>query len=210
MRSRTILRLAVYAALFVVLQGAQCPQIPELKDVEVTVVTEDYVELEFQARGSINWHSDTETIDIEDLRRELEEADVDVAAVDTIVVSAVLYGVTAYNETVFDRQIVDGTLTITRTDGGGSATLFDDVDVEVYPLLGELVPAPFEPGGVDFINDLLADVLAALKGSGPSSFSVYGDVSGVSEPQARDTSFDWRVRIYYQVMGRVTTEVIDL
>jgi len=210
MSKRLAIRLTLYAALFVLLQGAKCPTIPTTKEIDVSVITEEYIELEFLARGSINYHSDTETIDIDDLRRELEDAGVDIAAVDTIVVSSVLYGVTAYNETPTDREIVDGMVTVTRTDTDSTAVIVSDADVEVYPLLGDLVPAPIEPDGIAFINDLLADVLDALKYSGPSEFSVFADVSGVSQPQGRETSFDWRLRIYYHVTGRMGVEVIDI
>jgi len=209
MRWMTLCKLGVFVALLVLLQGAKCPNVPELKDIEITVVEAEYIEFEFQARGGINAHSAAETIDIDELRQDLEEMDLDVSQIDTILVSSILYGVTAYNEAVNDREIVNGALTVTRLDTDASAVIFDDVNVVVYPLLGALVPPPIEPDGVDFLNELFADVLAALKGSGPSEFEVQAEVSGDSAPAGRDTNFDWRARIYYQVSAPLETETIE-
>lgn len=209
MRTRTLARLGIYAALFVVLQGAQCPSIPSTKQVKMTIVAQNYIEFTFLAQGDLNYHAGSETIDIEDLRQDLDDAGVELADVDSVLISQVLYGVTAYRETETDREIVDGTVTLSRTDESTSATIFQSVDQPVYPLLGELVPAPLAPGGVDYINDLLADVLNAIKYGGPSEFVVSADASGTSEPQGRETDFDWRVRIYYQVIGRADVEVPD-
>jgi hypothetical protein len=209
MRVRTLARLGIYVALFVVLQGAKCPSIPSTKQVKMTIVAQNYIEFTFLAQGDLNYHAGNETIDIEDLRQDLDDAGVELADVDSVVISQVLYGVTAYRETETDREIVDGTVTLSRTDESTSATIFESVDQPVYPLLGELVPAPLAPGGVDYINALLTDVLQALKYGGPSEFVVSADASGTSEPQGRETDFDWRVRVYYQVIGRADVEVPD-
>ena len=209
MRIATLARLGVYLALLVVLQGAKCPTIPTTKNLKMTVVTQQYVELTFAARGSINTHSDTDTIDVAQLRQDLEDAGVDVESVDSVFVASVLYGVTAYNEAATDREIVDGTVTVSRPDEASSATIFDNVDQPVYPLLGELVPAPVELGGIAYVNDLLADVLQAIKSGGSEIFLVEADASGVSEPQGRYTNFDWRVRINFHVVGETDMEVPD-
>jgi hypothetical protein len=212
MRTKALIRIGFYAALFVMLQGAKCPQIPETKDVEITVVTEQYVELAFEARGNNNIDDDSDiaVIDITEIRQDLEDADVDPSAIDTLVVSGVLYGVTANGEEPnTDREIVNGMLTVTRADLDSTATIFDDVDVAVYPLLGKLEPAPIQPDGIAFINDLLADVLAAVKTGAPPTFEVQGHVSGQSLPLERETNFDWRMRIYYQVTGHTEVEMVD-
>jgi len=210
MRASTLARLGVYLALFVLLQGAKCPSIPSTKQVKMTVVAQNYIEFTFEARGSLNYHSGDETIDIQDLRQDLVDAGVTLEDVDSVVASQVLYGVTAYGELPdTDREIVDGTVTLSRSDNASSATIIDNVDQEVYPLLGELVPAPLAPGGIDYINTLLADVLEAIKTGSPSAFVVSAEASGVSEPQGRETNFDWRVRLYYHVIGWADVEVPD-
>lgn len=209
MRVRTLARLGIYVALFVVLQGAKCPSIPSTKQVKMTIVAQNYIEFTFLAQGDLNYHAGNETIDIADLRQDLDDAGVELADVDSVLISQVLYGVTAYREAETDREIVDGTVTLSRTDESTSATIFESVNQPVYPLLGELVPAPLAPGGVDYINHLLADVLNAIKYGGPSEFVISADVAGTSEPQGRETDFDWRVRIYYQVIGRADVEVPD-
>ncbi len=207
MRKASLWRLVFFAAALVLLQGAQCPQIPELQDVELTIIAEDYIELTFIADGTINVHSGAETIDIEDLRQKIDDAGVDIEDVDSLWVSQVLYGVTAYNEGVDDRWIEHGTVTISRTDEGTSAVVLNDFSAEVYPLLGQLVAAPFEPGAITYTNDLLADVLAALKSGATQDFVVTGEASGESVPTGRPTDFVWRVRVYFQIAGRTTTEL---
>lgn len=207
---KSLCRLAFFAVLFIVLQGAQCPQVPDMTDTEVTVVADDYVELVFLARGSINTHSDNDTINIAELRDEIEDAGIDLGAIDSAWVTRVLYGVIAYNEGPHDRAIANGRVVVNREDTAQSATLFDNVNVDVYPLLGTLEPAPIESGGIEFLNDLLADVLTALKDYTVDEFIISAESSGDSNPQDRDTNFDWRVRIYYQIVGSDTIEVPQL
>ncbi len=209
-RPHMLMRLALFAALLIVLQGAKCPSIPEMKTVDIAVVAEQTIELEFEARGGINAESDVVTINIEELRDDLEDADIEIDDIDTVVVHAVSYGVTAYYEgntgDLANRRIEDGNLTVTRLDAAESHEIFHDVNVNVYPLLGELVPAPVEPGGIAFLNELLADVLQALKTGGTEGFDLQGTVSGVSTPMGRDTNFDWRVVVRYQVKGTAEIE----
>ena len=207
MSSRIWMRLGMLATFILLLQGAaECPSFPEMEEVEVTVVVDEFIELNFEARGGINVHSDTHVIDVEELRDQIEEAGFEIDAIDSAHVSAVLYGVTAYYETLTDREIQDAVVIVIREDTQESETLIDEFDAAVYPLLGELVSAPIEEGGIDFVNELLADLLAALQNHSVSTFEVSGSVSGISVPQERETSFDWRLRIYFQVVGRVVVE----
>ena len=210
MRKIDLCRLILFVAPLLVLQGAKCPEIPEMQDVTVTAVDDEFVQLDFEARGTINTESGTVTIDIAELLEDLEDNDIDPDMIDTVVVHSILYGVTAYNETVTDRRIVNGDLTVTREDTHESAVIFDNLTVDVFPLLSEFVAAPITPTGVEYLNRLMADVLIALRTGSPSEFLVTGLVSGVSEPTERETNFDWAVRIYYQVMGHVEVERPDM
>ncbi|MFH1143793.1 MAG: hypothetical protein V1774_04545 [Candidatus Eisenbacteria bacterium] len=209
MRKHVFIRLAALAVMLLVLQGAKCPQIPEMKTIELTAVSEQYVEFTFEARGTLNALNDEATaeISIDDLREDLEDADVDIEMVDTVLVHKILYGVTAYSEADTTRTIANGTLVVVREDTDEAATIFDDADEEVYSLLGELVAPPFTPEGIDFLNELMLDMLAAIKNpSFHGSFILTGTVTGQSLPLDRETNFDWRVRLYYQVAGRVEVE----
>jgi hypothetical protein len=206
--------LAAFLAVIVALMGAKCPGIPDTKDVTVVIVTEEQLELEFIAEGSINVDSDVATISASDIRDDLLDLGLtqeDIEAIESITVKAVEYGVVEYREDVTDREIVDGRVVVRRLDApADSAVLISDFDQEVYPLLGDLVPAPVEPGGIDWINDLLVDVLAAVKDeTGASSFDVQGTGSGRSEPQGRETDFTWRLVISYQIPSGFPTEVVD-
>ena len=208
MYKRLIARCVITLALAVLLMGAKCPGIPETHDIELTVVTEDIIEMSFLARGSINYEASAEIIDVGDLREQIDDAGIDLEDLEDISVSLIEYGVTAYNEPATDRQIVDADVTVKRTDGGPSSVLINDLDAMVYPLLGKLEPAPLDKAGVDFINDLLDDVLAALKAGDSQDFQVIGAVEGVSEPTGRTTNFDWRVVIHYQITGKIKVESV--
>jgi len=122
--------------------------------------------------------------------------------IDTLRVSSVQYGCVAYNEPVTDREIFGASVTVERSDTGASQTLISNYSEAVYPLLGILTPAPIDAAGIDFLNELMADILVALKDYTVSSFEIRGTSAGTSNPQSRETDFDWRLRIYYHISGR--------
>lgn len=211
MRKKTIARIGIFLALAVIVMGAKCPKIPKTHEINITMVTEEFIELTFEARGSMNVDSSTEVIDIDELREDLEDADIEIDLISAIRVSKVEYGTVYYYEGAgnTDREIVDAQVTVKRPDEGTSAVLVSGLNVEVYPLVGLLAPVPVQPGGIAYINDLLADVLVALQSGGPSGFAVYGSSSGTSTPTGRSSNFDWRIRIYYQIAGGMPTDVPD-
>lgn len=203
-----IARCVITLALAVLVMGAKCPGIPDTHKIDVTVVTQSEIEMSFLAEGSINVESSVEIINVGALREEIEDAGIDVENLEDIKVSLVKYGVIDYFEAETDRQIVNGQVTVKRTDGGPSAMLISGLNAMVYPLKGKLVPAPIDKSGIDLINDLLDDVLVALKSGGSSDFEVIGGITGQSEPQARETDFIWRVVIYYQVSGKIPVDSV--
>lgn len=209
MRKKAIIRIGVFLALAALVMGAKCPKIPETHEVNITLVTEDFFELTFQARGSMNIDSNTAVIDIEELRLDLEDAGIEIELIRTIKVSKVEYGTVEYNEDVTDREIVNADVSVKRTDNATSAVIVSGLSVEVHPLLGLLEPVPTEAAGIAFVNDLMSDVVDALKHGGVSSFVVVGASSGTSEPQDRPSDFDWRVRIHYQIAGGMPTDLPD-
>jgi hypothetical protein len=208
-------KLLVLLLMLLPLVGAKCPGIPETKDMTITIVTEEQMELLFVAQGSVNVDSDVETINTEDIRDDLLDAGLtqeDIEAIETITVEAVEYGTVTYNEPATDREIVDIDVTVWRVGAeADSALLVSDFSTMVHPLLGILVPAPIEPSGIDWINDLLEEVLEAIKDeSGSTNFSVMGRASGQSEPMGRETDFTWRLVISYQIPSGFPVEVIDI
>jgi len=141
-RAKNISRVAMGLAAAAVLMGAKCPGIPKSHEINLTIVTSDAIELEFPARGGINVEASSEVIDVGALRDQIEDAGIDLDGVESIAVSSVTYGVTAYNETETDRRMVDARVTLRRSETGPEFVLIDELSVDVYPLLGELVPAP--------------------------------------------------------------------
>jgi hypothetical protein len=209
MRKKTVARIGIFLALAIIVMGAKCPKIPDTHEINITLVTEESIEITFEARGSMNVDSNVAFINIDELRQDLEDAEIRTDLITAIRVSKVEYGVVAYNEEGTDRQIVGAEVTLKRPDEGTSAVLVSGLDAEVYPKLGKLVPVPTQPGGIAYINDLLADVLDAIQSGGTSGLAVYGTSSGTSEPTDRASNFDWRVRIYYQIAGGMPTDVPD-
>jgi hypothetical protein len=209
MRKKTVARIGIFLALAIIVMGAKCPKIPDTHEINITLVTEESIEITFEARGSMNVDSNVAFINIDELRQDLEDAEIRTDLITAIRVSKVEYGVVAYNEEGTDRQIVGAEVTLKRPDEGTSAVLVSGLDAEVYPKLGKLVPVPTQPGGIAYINDLLADVLDAIQSGGTSGLAVYGTSSGTSEPTDRASNFDWRIRIYYQIAGGMPTDVPD-
>jgi hypothetical protein len=206
MRKKALARIVVFLALGALLMGAKCPGVPSTEEIAITLVTEEYIEFIFQARGEINVDSGVETIDVADIREDLLDAGVDLSSVEEIRVSAVKYGTVAYNEPATDR-LITGTVTIERLDNATSETLVPLQSQNVYELLGILVPAPIDEDGIDYLNDLMAAVLDAIQTGFPEEFEVRGSFSGTSSPTERETNFDWRVRFYFHISGTVMTEV---
>jgi hypothetical protein len=206
MRRKSLIRILAFAALGALLVGAKCPGIPDTHDAEITLVTEEFIELTFHAEGEINVDDDTYTIDIEDLREQLDDAGIDIGFVDEIRVSAVEYGAVTCDAGNPDRRILGEFVKISRGGGGPATDLILDFEEEVCPLMGLLVPAPIEEGGIDTLNVYMAELLTALKTFG-SEYTVSGSFRGTSEPVSADTDFLWRVRIYYHVSGRFITTV---
>ncbi|MBU1701106.1 MAG: hypothetical protein KJ970_02975 [Candidatus Eisenbacteria bacterium] len=210
MRKTILLNLGLLIFLSFMLQGAKCPGIPETEKIEITVVTEQFVELKFLARGDINVHSDIQYIDVDQLRQDIDDLGIEIDKVDTLRVSAVEYGTVAYYEPAQDRAITNGNVTVIRTDTQAQALLVSNFNMSVYPLLGQLAPAPIVAGGIDFINDLLADLLTALQNGTNPTLGVEGIVTGSSEPSGRESNFDWRMRIYFQIPGGFPVDVVDI
>ena len=207
MSKRPLVRVVVFIALGIVLMGAKCPGIPDTVETEITLVTEEFIELTFHAQGEINVDADTYTIDVQDLRQELEDAGVEIDNVDEIRVSAVHYGAVTCDAANPYRRILGENVTIARAGGGTPTVVIGDFNEEVCPLLGLLVPAPIEEGGIDTLNVFMAELLSALKNPFAPDYGVTGAFSGSSEPVSADTDFLWRVRIYYHVSGRFKTDV---
>lgn len=208
-------RLLFFLLMLLPLVGAKCPGIPDTKNMTITVVTEEQLELTFVAHGSVNIDSDTETIDTAQIRDDLLDLGLeqeDIEAIETITVEAVEYGTVEYLEGPTDREIVDVDVVVRRTDApADSAVLVTGFSTLVEPLEGILVPAPITEDGIDWINDLLAEVLEAIKDeSGSSNFTVEGTARGRSEPMDRETDFTWRLVISYQIPAGFPTEVIDI
>jgi hypothetical protein len=206
MRKKALARIVVFLALGALLMGAKCPGVPSTEEIPITLVTEEFIEFTFQARGELNVDSGVETIDVNDIRQDLLDAGVDLTLVEEIRVSAVQYGTVVYSEPAQDR-VITGTVSIERLDNSTSETLVPLQSQNVYDLLGVLVPAPIDEDGIDYLNDLLAAVLDAIQTGYPEEFEVRGSFSGTSTPIERETNFDWRVRFYFHISGTVMTDV---
>jgi hypothetical protein len=205
MRRKALFRIAAYLALGLLLLGAKCPGIPDTHEVNLTLVTEEFIEFTFSSHGSVNVDEDTESIDVADIRNDLLDAGVDLSRVDEIRVSAVDYGTVTYGESGAPPRVITGNVWIEYNST--TETLVDLASQNVPDLLGILVPAPIDEDGIDFLNLLMADVLDAIQTGSPATLQVTGGFDGVSTPTERETNFSWRVRFYFHISGQVVTDV---
>ena len=87
-----LFKLGFFLVLGLVVMGAKCPSVPTTEEVPVVIVTSNYIEFHFQARGIINYHDDTQEIDVEDIRQDLDDAGIDVQNINSIKVESITYG----------------------------------------------------------------------------------------------------------------------
>jgi hypothetical protein len=130
-----IARCVITLALAVLLMGAKCPGVPETNEIELTVVTQTNTTIDFLARGSLNYERSTEVVNIDELRRDIEDAEIDVDDLESIKVSMIEYGIAAYGEPVNDRAIQDAVITVRQAGGGDAKVLIQDLDEpDIYAL----------------------------------------------------------------------------
>ncbi|MBZ0270269.1 hypothetical protein K8I85_19115 [bacterium] len=189
--------LAAFALL-----GADC-----MEDKIVDLILTASAEAEFQATGEINFHDDSDTVDLKaeiDLASLLADYEIDPADLDpdALKLSKILYRVVVPEA---GRSIDGCELTVQRQGAaspgilvtGFSASMAGVTDwIDITPLLGA--------AGVTMINDFLEDCIAEVKG-GPvvtdSEFTYH--VTGTSNPQDDPSNFTWAVKI--QLQGTVPT-----
>jgi len=205
---RPALMMGGMLLLSLVFTGTKCPGVPETDNVMLSIPVEGQLRLDFEARGSINDKSGSETITTQELLDDLEELEIDISDLDTLRVSRITFCVTRIDPSETDeRTMTDVDVTVSRDNPPESRFLIMDFEAVVKDFLNVETDAPITPDGVAYINELLAEMLEALRNNNQKTITVTGAASGVSEPTEHETNFDWKVVIYYYVVGDLDVEI---
>ena len=96
----------------------------------------------------------------------------------------------------------------------GGTSIGDEVVIvqNVNELVNEVIefkPAEISSEGVDLINGMLEEYLAAVQARvNPSNMTIKYHVTGQSFPQGIATNFRWELKIDISIVGKVKVDVI--
>jgi hypothetical protein len=207
MRNRSTL-----AALgLTMLLGQGCLLLPEIEKRVVELAVGGSTTQEFVAAGELNVHDRRDTVDVStaiDLPALLDNAGIDLSDVEDIKFAGAAYRVTQPDPTA-NREIQNGTVTIQRGLAGTETPLIDNFDVLVNdPANATFQAATLNTAGVALINQLLTDLLTALKaGLPPSNTIIVTHVNGTSVPGSVPTDFKYEIRLDVSIVGTVHVDV---
>jgi hypothetical protein len=209
MRMRYRSTLAALALVMLAAQG--CILIPEIQKRVVELAMGGSATQEFVAAGELNVHDQRDTVDLStaiDLPKLLDDAGIDISDVEDIKLAGVYYRVTQQDPTA-NREIQNGTVTIQRGLGGTETSLVTNFDVVVNdPALASFQPGNLASPGVAAVNQLLTDVLTALKaGLPPPNSILITHVNGQSVPGNVATNFKYELRLDLSILGTVHVDV---
>lgn len=209
MRMRYRSTLAALALVMLTAQG--CLLIPEIEKRVVELAVGGSATQEFVASGELNVHDQRDTVDLAtviDLPQLLDDAGIDISDVEDIKLAGVFYRVTQQDPTA-NREIQNGTVTIQRGLGGTETSLVSNFNVAV----NDPANATFQPGnlaspGVALVNQLLTDMLTAVKAGLPLPNSILiTHVNGASSPANVETNFKYELRMDLSIVGTVHVDV---
>ncbi len=208
MRAHRMLLAAALAAI-VLLPSTSCVLAPEIKDKIIELALGASHTAAFVSQGSVNNINETRTIDLAvdiDLPGLLDDAGVDISDVKDIRMSGAKYRVKRLDPTP-DRRIVNGTVTAQR--GTGPVTAIVTNFSEDVNSVTSFKTAPLDAAGVALINQILADLLTALKaGQQPTNMSITYTLTGQSTPSA-PTDFEWELQLDVTIVGTVKVTVVQ-
>jgi hypothetical protein len=208
MKIQRLLPIAVIALAGLSL-GSGCPTFPKLEDRIVELALGGTTTLEFQSASTVSTHYDisgdydlSAGIDVNQL---LKDAGIDASDVTDIKLTGVSYRVSVPN--AGPLTITGGKVTIQRQNGS-LVDLVNPPPSGFTRAVGATTPfitAPLTTAGVTVLNQLLSDILAAVK-DGPGgppipnplvSYHVVGDAS------ALPYDFKWQLKIDITIVGKV-------
>ncbi len=210
MRKRTILQLAGLALVALTAMGSGCPLIPEVKEKTIELAIGGSTTADFEAVGLINFHNDTQVVDLSegiDLAALVDDAGIDVSNVKDIKISGLSYRTTRPDPTA-GRAIVDGSVTVAR-GAGAPVSLVDSFDADVNSATS-FQTAPVNPAGVALLNGVLADLLNELKTRTPATNTVLTiHVTGGSSPSGIATDFEYQLKLDVSMVGTIDVSVVE-
>jgi hypothetical protein len=200
------MKTTIIAISTVVLAALGMPAcIYEDKVLEIVYTGETHADFHEDETGADN--PETEIVDVADeIRDILEDNDLSISDIDDAFVTSVHYGVTQFSQ---DHDwIVSGEISVQRVDLGGPWTpIVSYTSQSVQAALGQKIPAPLLPGGVDVINQALDDFL-----NGADPVLAFQVLHGTIAPVPSDSDpmiFDWRAWLAIQIITHQEVEVPD-
>ena len=197
-------QMALVFALAVANGG--CILIPQLRDRVVELALAKSTTQTFTSTGIINVYRDSVTVDLGteiDLAQILQDADVDSSQAKSITLSGVEYRVTVPDPN--SGRHIDGDVYV-RREGLTEHTLVTGFSEDVNSVTS-FKTATLDANGVGDLNNLLADLLAELKGGPVANKTVTFAVYGTSSPPNVSTSFTWELKITISVVGTISVRV---
>lgn len=195
------MRIAIVIACVAALSGAGC-NIMEDKVLEIVVTGETSADFS-QNETSASW-TKAAFVDVADeLRQILEDNGYSTEDLVSAHVTSVSYGATSFDQ-AHDWQI-SGAITVEY--GAGAEPIVNYTAQSVQAALGRKISAPLEQGGVDLINQALADFIA---GANPILTLTIENGATTPVPSGADPMvFDWRAWLAVQVIVEESVEVPD-
>ncbi len=175
------------------------------KVLEIVFTGETYADFHEDEDGADE--PETALVDVaDDINSILEDNDIDRSEIKDAFVTSVHYGVVQFEQS--HDWTISGTISVRRVDLGGTfVTIVNYSSQSVQAALGQKIPAPLEPGGVDVVNTALDDFLAG--GSPVLEFQVlHGTIAPTPAP-SDPMVFDWRAWLAIQLIAVQEVEVPD-
>ena len=192
------------------LAGNGCVLLPEIKEKVVQLAAGGTTSVGFVAHFlTNNLYNQQASVDLAnalDLRKILSDAGLDVSGVKHIKVSGISYRVTR-PDPLDSRQIVNGSVTVDRPGVAIGVPIVTNFTETVNTVTAYKI-APVDRAGIALMNDLLADLLAAIQNNSTVLNSVIVcHLSGTSSPADNNTNFDWEIKVDISIVGEVKVSV---
>jgi len=204
-------RVGIVAGVLLLAQlaGTSCILIPKIVDRSVRMVVAQVASVPLHATGATNTIAGANVINLRDsvnIAQAVRSAGIQIDSVSSIVVSKVEYKVLSPDATP-GRQITNGHIQVSAAGGA-----YTDLIVSFSHGAGAVTPwtrAPLTAAGVTQLNQMLASILAELKGGPTADEHIGYTITGTSAPTTTPTDFWYAIRVTFEVSGRLKTKVLD-
>ena len=201
--------LVVGLLLMAQLAGTSCILFPTIVKRRVNLVVARIATVPLHATGATNSFTGNNTVNLRDsidLAQAVSDAGIDIENVDKIVVGKVQYRVVVADLTA-GRQITAGNVKVAA--GGGALTDLIVGFSHAADAPTVWLTAGLNSAGVTQLNQMLASILAELKGGASADEHIGYSVTGTSAPPTTPTDFWYEIRVTLLISGKIDTKVLN-